>query len=462
MEGINILILDVNSDFDIGNSLREVIEGAETEYGVIRAEHAYIPGQFLSNTDLREVISKFHPHMAVLVLSFEACELPLALLRDIKKESFALPIIAALERDNPDEMIKLLKLGVADFITPPFKSIDVVPRIWRILRHRAKEKDLTHTLKERIGLRQLVGECPGFVNEINKIPSIARCDASVLITGETGTGKELCARAIHYLSTRAGKAFIPVNCGAIPVDLVENELFGHTRGAYTGADSQQDGLISEAEGGTIFLDEIDCLPLASQVKLLRLLQERVYRKIGSPKSHTADVRVISATNIDLEEAIEQGKFRKDLYYRVNIIPITLPPLRERKADIPLLAHHFLQRHCREFSVEAMDFSPEAILKLLAYDWPGNVRELDNVIERSVVLAKKCVISSFDVLLPETIPNPANESFQKAKAIVIQEFERSYIRNCLMAYNGNISRAARAAGKNRRAFWQLIRKHHITV
>src|SRR3989442_8225550 len=213
------------------------------------------------------------------------------------------------------------------------------------LLEQTPEKDiLIQTLRQKLGSQQLLGESSAFLVEIRKIPLAAQCDASVLILGETGTGKELCAQAIHYLSLRVSKPLVPVNCGAIPVELVENELFGHVRGAFTDASTSQYGLIHEAEGGTLFLDEVDCLPLLAQVKLLRFLHERKYRPLGSPRTQQADVRIIAAMHSDLEEAVRKGTFRRDLYYRLNTIPFRLPPLRERQEDIPLLGRHFLAKY----------------------------------------------------------------------------------------------------------------------
>lgn len=319
-------------------------------------------------------------------------------------------------------------------------------------------------LKEVPGLRPLVGESPAFLAMIEKIPLVARCDASVLITGETGTGKELIARAIHHLSPRAGNPFLAVNCGAIPTDLVENELFGHERSAYTGASNQQDGIVREAEGGTLLLDEADSLPLLAQVKLLRFLQEKEYRPLGSSRVRTADVRVLAATNSDLESSVRQGRMRQDLYYRLNVVPFHLPPLRERREDIPRLAHHFLARFTTGRLSAPQGFSPQALQVLLDYEWPGNVRELEHVIERAVVLSQDSDhIRGTAIHLPHT-PRPAAstvpESFQKAKARAVALFEAAYIRDLLLAYKGNISRAAKAADKDRRAFWELIRKHGI--
>jgi two-component system response regulator GlrR len=330
-----------------------------------------------------------------------------------------------------------------------------------MVERQTPDETLLHTLNTKIGLRQLVGKSPTFQAEMDKIPLVAKCDASVLISGETGTGKELFARAIHYLGNRRGKPFVPVSCGAIPVELIENELFGHIRGAFTGATTSRIGLVGEAEGGTLFLDDIDCLPLLAQVKVLRLLQEKEYKQIGSTRYYHADVRVIATANVDLEKAVKEAKFRQDLFYRLNVIPLALPPLRERQEDIPLLARHFLEEYAFEFKKETKDFTDEAMQKLLAYDWPGNVRELENVIERAVVFSPKAAISPEVISLPP--PEAARqESFKAAKSRAVMQFEKKYIEGLLATCEGNISKAARAAEKNRRAFWELIRKYKIQV
>jgi DNA-binding NtrC family response regulator len=280
--------------------------------------------------------------------------------------------------------------------------------------------------------------------------------------GQSGTGKELFARAIHYLSPRMTHPFVAVSCGAIPVDLLENEMFGHKKGAFTGATTSQLGLISEAEGGTLFLDEIDCLPLLAQSKLLRFLQEGEYKPLGSSKSQHADVRVIAASNIDLEQAVKERKLRQDLYYRLNIARVTLPALCDRRDDIPLLAEHFLAKYAHEFGRSARVLSEAATRKLMFYDWPGNIRELENTIERAVMLTEKKRISDTEIFLPDAAGYIKDESFQEVKARVVTQFERTYINNLMVAYHGNVSQAARAAKKNRRAFWELIRKHNVDV
>lgn len=310
--------------------------------------------------------------------------------------------------------------------------------------------------------QEIVGESPAFCAETAKVPLVAEHDADVLISGETGTGKELFAQAIHYLSPRKNKAFVAVNCGCIPTELVENELFGHKSGAFTSASTSQAGLIHDADGGTLFLDEVATLPLSAQVKLLRFLQEREYRPLGSTQTIRADVRIIAATNTVMEKAIAEGTVRRDLYYRLNIIPIKLPPLRDRLEDIPVLARHFLAKYSSRFRKQVSDFSPEAVRILMLHSWPGNVRELEHVIQRAMVLTTKGIIEPCDIVLSELESNEGQESFKEAKSRAVAQFERDYVMKLLAAYNGNISVAAKAAKKNRRAFWELIRKHKIEV
>jgi two-component system response regulator GlrR len=458
MEETRIFILDLNPTSKLGYALREILEHNVTLSIYLREETVGSSGFDAFFPEFSRIILHFAPDIIFLALPPNYLKQTKKLIQSLEGK----PLIAVFEGFKSEETFELLKLGVSDFITPPLKAVDVLPRIWRLLEQRRSAERLIRSLKEKVGLKQLVGKSPSFLGEIEKIPMVAKCDASVLILGETGTGKELFARAIHYLSSRASKPFIPTSCGAIPLELVENELFGHIQGAFTGASSAQPGLIHEAHGGTLFLDEIDCLPLLSQVKFLRFLQEKEYKQLGSAKVHHADVRVVAATNIDLEKAVKEGKFRQDLYYRLNIIPLLLPPLRERKEDIPVLANHFSDKHASEVKGKAKEFTREAIQKLMAYDWPGNVRELENVIERAVIFSKGAIIECADVVLPRAEGRAAHESFKAAKARAIEEFERRYIQDLLVTHEGNISRAAEAVQKNRRAFWELIRKYKIDV
>jgi two-component system, NtrC family, response regulator GlrR len=403
------------------------------------------------------IVSAFCPAAVLLVqkLVRHSAEL----LRALRSGPPALPIIVVGEAREPDEVLEVLRLGATDYLTPPLTSVDVLPRVWRSLPFEDQAPPPPSALLESMRRVGLVGRSPGFLSEIAKVPLVSSCDASVLISGETGTGKELLARAIHALGPRAAAPFIPVNCGAIPVDLVENELFGHERGAFTSADRASAGLVQEADGGTLFLDEIDALPLLAQVKLLRFLQDREYRPLGSRATRHADVRVITATNIDFERAVERGVLRRDLYYRLNIIPLSLPPLRERREDVTILARHFVERFAASLRKPVSGLSPEATQKLVLHDWPGNVRELEHVVERAVALSTGPVIQGRDVVLPSRDGAP-DESFRQAKARAVQAFERTYLQGLLLAHQGNITRAATAAHKNRRAFFELLRKHRI--
>jgi two-component system, NtrC family, response regulator GlrR len=384
--------------------------------------------------------------------------------------------IARFRRERPDcailvcgegfdarQLTELLEAGAHDFVQVPVSREELAVRLRRAmgLVPAVAPPQLRGALSPP--MRDFIGQSPAFARQIAKLPTIAGCDAGVLILGETGTGKEVCAQAIHYLSARASKPWIAVNCGAIPLELIESELFGHVRGAYTTAHTAREGLVTEAEGGTLFLDDIDCLPMSAQAKLLRFLQEHEYRTVGANAVRHADVRVIAACNRNLAVLASGGEFRQDLYFRLNILTLTLPPLRERREDIPALANHFLAQFARKFGRRQPTLSPQALRCLLAYDWPGNVRELQHVIERTLLLAKGPALSPADIDIPGVAESRRDgESFRTAKDRVVQQFERNYIENLLVVCEGNVTHAAQEAKKNRRAFFELIRKHHIEL
>jgi len=327
----------------------------------------------------------------------------------------------------------------------------------------------------------LIGSSPAFLRVLTKIPRLASSDATVLITGETGTGKELMAQAIHAASARRLRPFIPVNCGSLPEELVENELFGHARGAYTGAAATGKGLLAEAEGGTLLLDELNSLSLSAQSKLLRFLQNREYRQLGSTKLLRANVRILAATNVDLRRQVGLAFFRLDLFHRLHVLSIELPPLRERVDDIPELAQRFADRYAQQYGKRRAWLLPAALRKLEAQPWPGNVRELQSVIERSVLLASGEELDADDVDLAGTdawdngsadIAEPVPplpdstaavaSTFREAKDRMIKQFERDYLIQVMTTSQGNVSRAARLAGMQRRDFQRLLRKHGVRV
>lgn len=453
-----VLLLNLRPSDELGVTLKEMLTPYFGPNSIDYWSSDFCSRQItVGNGEMAQLIARSNPAIIFLVQAASLTMHAGKLLESMRTDFPSIPVVVLIEAGEPNEMLEWLKAGAADFLTVPLRQIDVLPRVLRLL----KPTDLDVPVVQQ-GVSELVGESQKFLQEIEKIPSIAKCDASVLISGETGTGKELCARAIHYLSPRTRQAFIPVNCGAIPADLVENELFGHEPGAFTGAKTSRPGLIQEADGGTLFLDEIDCLPLLSQVKLLRFLQEKEFRALGSTKICRTNVRIIAATNADCEEAVRTGKLRRDLYYRLNVIPLNLPSLRERGEDVLLLARHFLGKHAAQLNKQIAGFSSSAMRKLYFYEWPGNVRELEHIIMRAVVLSNHEVIRADDITLLEHEDTTGLESFQEAKDRIVADFERTYIRSLLLKCSGNISEAARMAHKNRRAFWELIRKHHISV
>jgi DNA-binding NtrC family response regulator len=444
-----------------GNSIRAALQNIlEPDFRLEVLSQTATPEQPLVEfvDELKRLLQRIDAALVFLTLFPRPLDQTRTLLETIRCV-LDLPIVMVADPTEPNDIIELLEAGADDFITLPLQAGDVLPRAWKAVRDSGGR--MRARIRTKPELRRLIGESSAFVNLIEKIPQIANCDANVLITGETGTGKELYARAIHYCSSRAGRPFMPVNCGAIPADLVENELFGHERGAFTSAVTLQTGLVEEANGGTLFLDEVDCLPTFAQVKLLRFLQEKEYRPLGSARMRHANVRVIAASNVNLEEAVGNGKVRQDLFYRLNIISLMLPPLRERLEDIPLLARHFLEKYSREMNKEPPDLQSDALQIMMAHGWPGNVRELEHAIERVTVWCNGPVIrgSDLNLVLPTVMPR---QSLQEAKASQVARFEKSYIQGVLRACRGNISKAARLAQKNRRAFWQLIQKHHIDV
>ena len=451
-----ILVLDANPPSALVTPLRLALD-AEAGRDALAWPRAFDCRTVTVGANLH-VHSRFDPELVLAAWRPRARDDGRRLFQLAASVIPGVPILAVIEGGEARDVSEALEAGVADYAIAPVRAGDLVPRIWRLLERRAEPEAVVAPG----GGGRLIGRSLRFVQEVRKLPLIARCDSGVLVQGETGTGKELFARAIHEQSRRAGKMFVPVNCGAIPVELAESELFGHERGAFTGAHAAHPGVIQQAEGGTLFLDEISALPLLVQAKLLRFLQEKEYRPLGASTVRAADVRVVAAGNVQLEQCVRDGTFRRDLFYRLNVIPVLLPPLRQRVDDIPLLAGFFLGKFTRDLGRPAMGFSPGALDKLVRYEWPGNVRELEHVIERAVVFSHEPTLRACEIALPDDIEETPEQSFRAAKARIVAQFERNYLSSLLAAHEGNITRAARAAGKNRRALWELIRKHHIEV
>jgi two-component system response regulator GlrR len=388
-------------------------------------------------------------------------------LRGLRDNPSPVPVLAIVPEGTSEERLSLVAEAATDFVTWPMRREEIRQRIFRILGDPPTEAEAVHRkLVEEIGLKQLVGRAPAFLNVVARLPALARSNRPVLITGETGTGKELCARAIHHLGRRRNFPFIPVDCGAVPDHLFENELFGHERGAFTDAHRHQKGLISLAEGGTLFLDEVDSLSPVSQVKLLRFLQDRIYRPLGADRFERADVNVVAATNQDLEALVRENRFRSDLFFRLGVLRLHLVPLRERREDIALLAQHFLEALCVEEGTPLKLYAPATLALLARMPWPGNVRELSNVVQSAFVAAEGRQILPGHVhpahgAASETAAGQTETGgFRAARAHAIEVFERQFISEALRAHQGNITRAARAAQQDRRAFGRLVKRHKI--
>jgi len=370
-----------------------------------------------------------------------------------------MPVIILTAHGSIENAVEAIKKGAYSYLTKPFDQKELILQI----KNALDKQKLTHQLKnlqaiiqEKFSFDNIIGKSREMRMLYEKISRIAKTDSTVHIYGESGTGKELVAKAIHCSSQRAEEPFIVASCGAIPETLIENELFGHMKGSYTDAHESKKGLFAQADKGTIFLDEIGETPPSFQVKLLRVLQEQEFKPIGSECSIKINVRVIVATNRDLQREVAEGKFREDLFYRVNVIPIYLPPLRDRREDIPLLADYFLKKYSRKSDREIGGFTSSAIRKLMLYDWPGNVRELENKIEYAVAMCTKTKIDSKDIFLSPGARIKKTRPFKMAK----EEFEKEYLVHLLKINKGHMVNVAKMADKGRSDLYYLIKKHGI--
>ena len=423
-------------------ALREL---ATTPYSILLADMK-MPG--MTGLELLERARSDHPGVSVVIMTGHG------------------PIETAVRA-----AVRAMKLGASDFLTKPFQAEELALVIGKVLRQRKlldEIAQLRHELAGRYSFEHMISQDPAMRAIFARIARVAPTDATVVITGETGTGKELVARALHYNSPRREAQFVPINCGALPDSLLETELFGYEEGAFTGAVGTKPGIFEVADGGTLLLDEIGNISSAMQVKLLRVIESMEYKRVGGVETRTCNVRVITATHVDLAEAVERGEFRRDLYYRINVVPIVLPPLRERVADIPLLVEHFIHQYAPGMNPDVQDISREAMLVLLRQPWPGNIRQLEHVIQRALILADGPTI------LPEHLPLGTSDDqdgrdrfavneqlpLEEVKTTAIERIERTYLDRVLRIHRGNVRRTAEHAGLSERSIYEKLKRYQI--
>jgi len=383
----------------------------------------------------------------------------LALAEELMQIQPGLPVIILTAHGSIPNAVEAMQRGAFGYLTKPFDDKELKATLDKALiqlRMTREIQRLKSLVKELYGLENVIARSPAMQRLFQQVAQIADSDATILLTGETGTGKEVLARVLHANSRRSKGPFVALNCAAISETLFESELFGHIRGAFTNAVAAKRGLFQSAHGGTLFLDEIAEMSLPMQVKLLRAVQDREVREVGAEYATKVDVRIITATNKDLAESVKAGTFRHDLYYRVSVVPLALPPLRERKDDIPLLAQHFLKQSAKRSNKDVRGFTPAAMHRLMVYPWPGNVRELENAVEKAVVMSRQ------DMVLPELLPTAGATSDIGLKPLTEakEDFERTYLRNVLQMTGGNISRAAQFAGRYRADFYKMLKKYGL--
>ena len=401
------------------------------------------------------ILKSSQPQLVISDLKMEGMD-GMALFEKIRQQQPNLPVIIMTAHGTIPDAINATKQGVFSFLTKPFESQELLSTVEQAIRLQPQNEVGYQQADEAKWREQIISRSAVMSALLQQAKQVAKSDFSLLIQSESGTGKELLAKAIHLASHRQNKPFIAINCAAIPEQLLESELFGHRKGAFTGAEKNHTGLFEAADGGTLFLDEVGDMPMNFQVKLLRALQEKEVRPLGSTTAVKVDVRIIAATHQNLQKAIINQSFREDLYYRLNVVELELPPLSERREDIPLLAQYFLSK-CKDKSAHLINgFSKEAMELLISAPWPGNIRQLENIIEQSVALSSEPLIS--EALIRNALRDKTSQlpSFQEAR----DHFERDYLAKLLDITAGNVSQAARIAQRNRTEFYKLLNKHHL--
>jgi two-component system, NtrC family, response regulator GlrR len=401
----------------------------------------------------------------------------ISLMTSLHSVNPEMPVIILTGHASVESAVEAMKKGAYGYLTKPFNTPELLLQIERALENRRLNSEiqrLKDLLEERYDFTNIIAKSESMRHVLNVVSRIAGTESTVYLHGESGTGKEIIAKAIHLASKRKNKPFVAINCAALPATLLESELFGHEKGAFTGANRSTKGLLSQANEGTVFMDEIGDMPLSLQAKLLRVLQEREFYPVGSEKAVQVDVRIITATNKDLKGEVKEGTFREDLFYRLHVIPIHLPPLRERKEDIPHLANHFLKIISEQMKKEVKGITPQAMQKLMLHDWPGNVRELENTLEYAVAMTPlDMVTDDFVLQSKQAAPQTSQQDSGPQMDIALKgpvrsykearyQFERDYLMRLLELCGGKASEAAKLAGKCRTDFYELLRKHEIKI
>lgn len=457
MSGERILVVD--DEYDLATSCQRLLQG--------RGYETHLAGD---GHEALECIAQHDPQLVITDFKMPRMD-GMELLQTIKRDYPEIQVLMMTAFSTIEDAVKAMQLGATDFVPKPFTPDHLMVVVEKALAQQVLREE-NRLLKEQINAQysfdNIIGKSPAMQQIFTAIEKVSRTDINVLVSGASGTGKELVARSLHVHSPRAKRPFVPINCGALPEHLVESEIFGYEKGAFTGAGRAKTGLLEAAHGGTFFLDEIGELPPALQVKFLRVLQDGKFRRLGSNDEREVDVRLISATNQDLEAMVADGRFREDLFYRINTFAIDIPPLKERPDDIPLLVEHLLERFATASQQQVQGVAPEAMRLLLQHEWKGNVRELEHAIERAVILCSDGMIKLEDLppgMQGATEGNPVvaayvDLQFKEAKAQLVEDFERRYIAEVLKECKGNISRAASHSGIDRRSLHRLLLKHQI--
>ena len=449
-----VLVVDDDSDFRRGLSLLLARKGLVCELAAC-------------GDDALEVLK--HEHFDIV---FTDLKMPgmggMQLLREIKRQWPATVVIVITGFGTIETAVEAMSEGAHYYVTKPFNNHEIVLTIDRVLREQEMQEELDFLraeVEKKYGFANLIGRDRQMEEVFELIRKVSATNVPVLIYGETGTGKELVAQAIHYEGSRKKRPFVGLNVSALPDSLLEGELFGARKGAFTGADRDRAGLLAKASEGTLFLDEIGNMSAQFQSKLLRILQEKEMTPLGSTETVRTDARVIAATNVDLAQEVREGRFREDLFYRLNVLQIQLPPLRERAGDISLLAEHFVAKYCDEQNCQNKRLSPSALRVLTSYSWPGNVRELENVVSRALVIADGDELTHRDIILEQGRSGSDGHhglSYNQAKERTIEVFQRDYVTRVLAECGGNISRAAERSGITRAALRRIIQRHRIAT